>query len=196
VYTVACEKVVQYLEAHGESACLYYGQLPEAAKLLLYEKWMSGELCIVVVMFVFGMGVDEPEARWVLHCSMPRTMEACVQEMGRAGRDDERSNCFLLCSPKDMNALTNKPHKETEEDARGGNMKMSEVKNFCRNRGECRHIQIMVYFGESGTSGCKQMAKQGSCGMCDVCGDRVPSVRNPKEVSKSNKSKRKQSSQN
>ena len=111
----------------------------------------------------FGMGVDKPDVRWVLHYQMPQSMEACMQEMGRAGRDGLASNCLILYSAKDLNEINTKLNNDDLSTRRQN--ALYDVKNFCmNNRGQCRHVIMLEYFEDSGLA-----TWETPCRVCDTC---------------------------
>jgi ATP-dependent DNA helicase RecQ len=104
VYTAtikAAQQVHEALLAAGEAAGLYHGRLPAAERHAAQEAFMSGEHRVMVATNAFGLGIDKPDIRFVLHYQMPAGLEAYYQEAGRAGRDGERSVCTLLFLRRD-----------------------------------------------------------------------------------------------
>jgi ATP-dependent DNA helicase RecQ len=84
------------LGAAGESAGLYHGKLPPSERAAAQEAFMSGERRVMVATNAFGLGIDKPDIRFVLHYQLPAGLEAYYQEAGRGGRDGEHSVCTLL----------------------------------------------------------------------------------------------------
>jgi ATP-dependent DNA helicase RecQ len=99
VYTAtvkAAQAVHAALEAAGESVGLYHGKLGAAERAQAQEAFMAGERRVMVATNAFGLGIDKPDIRFVLHYQLPATLEAYYQEAGRAGRDGETARCTLL----------------------------------------------------------------------------------------------------
>lgn len=99
VYTAtvkAAHAVYEALQAAGESVGLYHGKLAAAERTSAQEAFMDGERRVMVATNAFGLGIDKPDIRFVLHYQLPATLEAYYQEAGRAGRDSEVSRCTLL----------------------------------------------------------------------------------------------------
>ena len=95
------EKVAAFLRDQGISADYYHGGLPNAERSLRQENWMHGRTRIMVATNAFGMGIDKPDVRFVVHYTMCDSLENYYQEAGRAGRDGRRSYAVLLVSPDD-----------------------------------------------------------------------------------------------
>ncbi len=104
VYTAtvkACEEVHDRLRAAGESVTRYHGRMPAAERHASQDTFMTGAARVMVATNAFGMGIDKPDVRFVIHYQMPGNLEAYYQEAGRAGRDGEPADCVLLFYRKD-----------------------------------------------------------------------------------------------
>jgi ATP-dependent DNA helicase RecQ len=104
IYTAtvkACEELHERLKAMGESVAQYHGRLPAAERHANQDGFMSGAIRVMVATNAFGMGIDKPDIRFVLHWQMPGSPEAYYQEAGRAGRDGELADCALVFYRKD-----------------------------------------------------------------------------------------------
>jgi ATP-dependent DNA helicase RecQ len=95
------EEVTEFLESVGIEAVRYHGRLGARERHDNQERFMAGDARIVVATNAFGMGIDKPDIRYVIHYNMPGSVEAYYQESGRAGRDGERARCMLLFQPED-----------------------------------------------------------------------------------------------
>ncbi|HEX3130588.1 MAG TPA: ATP-dependent DNA helicase RecQ [Thermoanaerobaculia bacterium] len=98
-----CEAVTEYLQGLGFEVARYHGRLGARERHRNQDRFMAGELKAVVATNAFGMGIDKPDIRFVIHYSMPGTLEAYYQEAGRAGRDGEPARCVMLFQPEDRN---------------------------------------------------------------------------------------------
>ncbi|HWN44884.1 MAG TPA: ATP-dependent DNA helicase RecQ [Thermoanaerobaculia bacterium] len=98
-----CETVTEYLQGLGFEVARYHGRLGGKERHRNQDRFMAGELKAVVATNAFGMGIDKPDIRFVIHYSMPGTLEAYYQEAGRAGRDGDPARCTMLYQPEDKN---------------------------------------------------------------------------------------------
>lgn len=107
-----CEQISQMLIDSGEEATFYHGGLPHAERSLRQDEWISGEYRVMVATNAFGMGIDKPDVRVVVHYSICDSLEAYYQEAGRAGRDGQRSYAVLIVSPDDIGRVERTLDKE------------------------------------------------------------------------------------
>lgn len=129
----------------------YHAGMPSAERIDTQKRWQSGEFKVIVATIAFGMGIDKPDVRFVVHQTIPKSLEGYYQETGRAGRDGARSGCHLFYSYRDTTTL-----KKMIEDSEDGNYEQKErqkrllrnVIQFCENRSDCRRVQVLEYFNE------------------------------------------------
>jgi bloom syndrome protein len=138
-----------------------------------------GNVKIMVATLAFGMGIDKADVRFVIHQTIPKSIEGLYQEEGRAGRDGKPSRCMVLWRQEDMETmktLISNPEEQSENLAQQSNLRTSlELLNgvceFCKDRDECRRVRLLKYFGEDFTP------ERGATRLCcDVC---QPSPRRP-----------------
>ncbi len=163
------EETAVALRRLGLAATAYHGKMNAEARQLSQEKWMSGETPILVGTLAFGLGIDKPSTRAVIHLALPKSLEQYYQEAGRAGRDGEPADCLLLWQRRDLGLIAHFIEELTDEqEKRRAWQRYREVKSFaedtlCRARALCRH------FGEE--------PRWDRCGQCDSCTGSSPWLR-------------------
>lgn len=91
-----CDVVAEKLNDSGITASPFYARMPEAQKSRALVDWKDGKISCIVATIAFGMGIDHPHVRYVVHADMPKSFEGYYQETGRCGRDGHRSRCVLF----------------------------------------------------------------------------------------------------
>ncbi|MHB9027653.1 MAG: RecQ family ATP-dependent DNA helicase, partial [Candidatus Latescibacterota bacterium] len=160
----AVEDLAAWLRKHGIRALPYHAGLPAGMRSLNQVKFIRDDIRVMVATIAFGMGIDKPDVRYVIHCDLPKSVEGYYQETGRAGRDGLPGECILFFSYADRHKV--KYFIDRIEDAeyqKIAHRKMRDMMDFCATR-ECRRKFLLEYFGE------RDAPKR--CGACDIC---VPS---------------------
>ncbi|UKK02741.2 DNA helicase [Theileria orientalis] len=155
--TSDCEKVAEKISSHGISVSVYHAKMDLEDRTRSQKLWKSGEVRIIVATVAFGMGIDKPDVRLILHTSAPTSILSYYQEIGRAGRDGKFSTTILWYSPRDFER-----HKNISEQKNTNSYNYSsEMRDFCSNRTTCRRKLILNAFGED--------TNITSCLGCDNC---------------------------
>ena len=156
------EEVAAFLCERGYSAAAYHAGLDATTRRNVQERFIRDDVLIVVATVAFGMGIDKPNVRFVVHYDMPRHMEGYYQETGRAGRDGLAAEAFMLFGAQD--AATARYHLEqngNENQRRIESHKLNSMVGFAQSL-TCRRRVLLGYLGE-------QM--EVDCGNCDICLD-------------------------
>lgn len=124
----------------------YHGQLAEEVKHASYKKWMDGEVDVIVANSSFGMGIDKPNVRYVIHSRLPTSIGDYFQQCGRAGRDGLQSTCLLFYNYVDKNMLCKLFEKQGDLNPQLSSL--NDLINYLENPVQCRHQSLMGYFGE------------------------------------------------
>lgn len=100
-----CQVISKYIKQHGISATYFHAGLTHTERELRQNRWMSGEIRVMVATNAFGMGIDKPDVRLVIHLNMPSSLEEYFQEAGRAGRDGKKSYAVMITGRSDIQTL-------------------------------------------------------------------------------------------
>lgn len=168
IYTLSrkgCEQVAAQLRNdYGIKAYHYHAGLPPAEKKEVQQAWQSGKWKVIVATIAFGMGIDKADVRYVIHHTVPKSLEGYYQETGRAGRDGLKSGCYLYYGYQDICALQKfiEDSDGSEEQKERQRRMLKRVVQFAENNSDCRRAEILGYFGE-------KFNKEDCNSTCDNC---------------------------
>ena len=154
------ESVARNLNEDGISAKPYHAGLTSAERTKHQDTFLRDDVRVVTATIAFGMGINKPNVRFVVHYDLPKNLESYYQETGRAGRDGLPSECVLLFNASDVAKQLHFIDEKSETEARIARVQLRQMVHYAETR-ECRRAVLLQYFDE-------QYAKL-SCQGCDNC---------------------------
>lgn len=154
------EALCDMLRGAGIDVRPYHAGLSDQDRRRNQEAFVRDETQVVVATVAFGMGINKPDVRFVVHAGMPKSLEHYQQEAGRAGRDGLEAACWLLYSGRDYGLWRSIMESNEPESVEVQLGKLSAMYQYCKSM-QCRHSQLCEYFGEP--------PMRNPCGACDVC---------------------------
>ncbi|CAD6193904.1 unnamed protein product [Caenorhabditis auriculariae] len=162
-----CETVANMLTKAGMSAEVYHAGLNDKTRVNVQHRWLANRVDVICATIAFGMGIDKPDVRFVIHFSLPKSIEGYYQETGRAGRDGLPSYCLMLYSYQDSIRL----RRMIEDTQSTSGIRMMHLQNiyqvvsYCENVSVCRRKMLVEHFGEVYDEQTCRTSKT----PCDVC---------------------------
>ena len=154
------ESLARNLSEDGISAKPYHAGLTSSERTKHQEAFLRDDVRVVTATIAFGMGINKPNVRFVVHYDLPKNLESYYQETGRAGRDGLPSECVLLFSASDVAKQIHFIDEKSESEARIARAQLQQMVHYAETR-ECRRMTLLRYFGEE--------FAEPSCDGCDNC---------------------------
>ena len=154
------EELSKKLQINGFRAAPYHAGLDTEVRTQTQDDFLREDIDVIVATIAFGMGIDKPDVRFVIHYDIPKSLEGYCQETGRTGRDGGEGRCIAFYSPKDLKKLEKFTDNKGEAEKEIGRQLLEETKAYAETS-VCRRKFLLHYFGEEYT--------KDNCANCDNC---------------------------
>lgn len=154
------EEIAEFLRVNDINAAPYHAGLDPNIRIKNQDGFLNEEIDVIVATIAFGMGIDKPDVRFVVHYDVPKSLEGYYQETGRAGRDGIESKCLMFFSHNDINKLDKFNKDKPVQERDNARILLQEMTSFAESA-VCRRVQLLHYFGE-------EFHKE-NCNKCDNC---------------------------
>ncbi|MCD8235435.1 MAG: DNA helicase RecQ [Prevotellaceae bacterium] len=154
------EELADILKANEIKAAAYHAGMDSATRSATQDDFLMERIDVIVATIAFGMGIDKPDVRFVIHYDIPKSLEGYYQETGRAGRDGGEGHCIAFYTNKDLQKLEKFMEGKPVAEQDIGRQLLKETASYCESS-VCRHKLLLYYFGEN--------YEPDNCGNCDNC---------------------------
>jgi ATP-dependent DNA helicase RecQ len=154
------EEIAQLINVNGFKAAPYHAGLDPDVRMKNQDDFLNEEVDIIVATIAFGMGIDKPDVRFVIHYDVPKSLEGYYQETGRSGRDGLEGHCLMFYSHNDLSKLEKFNKDKSVQERENARVLLQEMEFYAESP-VCRRKQLLHYFGEE--------YMEDNCGMCDNC---------------------------
>ncbi len=153
------EEIAKLLNVNDIKAAPYHAGLDSNVRMKNQDDFLNEEIDVITATIAFGMGIDKPDVRFVIHYDVPKSLEGYYQETGRSGRDGLEGNCLMFYSQNDINKLEKFHKDKTVAERENARVLLQEMSAYSESS-VCRVRQLLHYFGE---------VVEKDCGFCDNC---------------------------